>query len=190
MRDLNLLDIAVEMILNKKAEILAMCGLTDFTVTILPTPNNFVTLKYLKDGTVCGLAEFGLDMLDGCCGVVVSHHVQVWPSFRGKGLGQLLLQIRQQAILAMGYTMMIATSIARNERENHILQKNGFKPMHQFVNNRTQNTVTMWQKNLREDAKPFTVDLKDVPVAVVQSLLWVEQQQRVDRYIDNPTGIY
>ena len=152
MRDINLLETAKNLILEKKAEILAMCGLTELTVKISPAPNSFVTLQSEKDDLVHlgrNFAEFGLDMLDGCCGVVVSHHVQVYPSFQGKGLGQLLLQIRQEAILQAGYTMMIATSIADNKRENHILQKNGFKPMHQFVNARTNNTVTMWQKNLR-----------------------------------------
>ena len=157
MRDGVLLGFASQGVVARKEEICKITELKDFVVKVSDSPLAYVTLfqrEPLKtdDGEVVydnQIAEFGLTQLEGCCGVVVSCHVKVHPEFRGKGLGQLLLTIREAAVISAGYTVIMATSIANNAVENHILVKNGYKPMNTFTNARTNHLVTMWQKNLR-----------------------------------------
>ena len=156
MRDVNLLEIAKDIVDERKPEILKLLGIPSFQTGISEAPTPYIYLLHddikftdqIPEPRML-IAEFGMTMLDGCCGVVVSHHVKVAQRYCAKGLGQLLLDIRQRAILRAGYTVMMATSINDNFVENHLLEKNGFKPMNDFVNNRTTNKVIMWQKNLR-----------------------------------------
>ena len=156
MRDVRLLEIAKDIVNERKPEILKLLGIPSFQTVISESPFAYIYLLHDDIKYTGGspeprmlIAEFGMAMLDGCCGVVVSYYVLVSERYRAKGLGQLLLDIRQRAILEAGYTVMMATSINNNFIENHILFKNGFKPMNDFVNYRTVNKVVMWQKNLR-----------------------------------------
>jgi len=94
------------------------------------------------------VAAFSLQELPGCCGVIVAFHVNVQAAFQGKGLGNGLLQVRMAVAKQAGYTLMQATTVRGNEREAHLLEKNGFVRTTEFVSRRTSNAVVVWQKTL------------------------------------------
>jgi GNAT superfamily N-acetyltransferase len=94
------------------------------------------------------VASFALQELPGCCGVVVSYHVSVQNAFQGKGVGDALLKIRMAAAKKANYTLMQATTVRSNDREAHLLEKNGFVRTTEFSSRRTGSTVVVWQKIL------------------------------------------
>lgn len=89
------------------------------------------------------VALFKLVCLPGCCGVVVSTGAFVDTSFRGRGLGTLLNQMRQQMTYDLGYTVLLCTDVESNEPQQRILQSQGWMPREAFVNRRTGNRVLM-----------------------------------------------
>jgi GNAT superfamily N-acetyltransferase len=92
--------------------------------------------------------SFTMSDLPGCCGICVSSDVSVWGSFKGKGLGQKLLQVRIDAAKSAGYSRMLATTLTGNETEIHILEKFGFLEIDAFDNQRTGHSIRVWSKAL------------------------------------------
>ena len=98
-----------------------------------------------------GLTSYGgfsMSMLEGCCGVVVSHRAWVTTSQRGKGVGALLNQIRCDIAKDQGYGKIMCTTIMDNERQIKILNKNGWELSDTFVNPKTGNTIGTYYKEL------------------------------------------
>ena len=93
-------------------------------------------------------ASFSLAQLPGCCGVCVSYHASVAINIRRKGLGTLLCSIRKDIARALGYGCMLCTDVVKNEPQQRILVKNGWKEVHTFRNPRTWNDVNIHVVNL------------------------------------------
>lgn len=89
------------------------------------------------------IAGFKLYEMPHCCGILVSCNAYVQPSFRGKRVGTLLNNLRQEIARAMGYTVMICTDIARNTPQRKLLKTNGWKDILEFKNKRTGNTILL-----------------------------------------------
>ena len=92
--------------------------------------------------------EHSLSQLPGCCGVVVSHNSYIARDLRGYGLGDYFHKERLKSAKAQGYSCIMATTVSTNLAEIHILEKNGWKKVHEFVNKRTNNTVQVWIKDI------------------------------------------
>ena len=108
-----------------------------------PKPENFEVR--MMDGPV---ATFSLSPLPGCCGVLVSYYSEVRADQRKLGLGTILLKTRMDAARRGGYGHLIATVLASNKVEEHLLQDNGWVCTGEFRNPKTSNLVHIWQVNL------------------------------------------
>lgn len=105
-----------------------------------------ITAKALNSYMIVG--KFSMEQLPGCCGVAVSYHAQIETQFRGRGIGGLFLEMREDAAKRAGYTMVLATVLADNEVENKLLGRHGWIAQKCFKNRRTGHGVAFWMKEL------------------------------------------
>jgi GNAT superfamily N-acetyltransferase len=101
-------------------------------------------------GVYKNVAQFSVVQLPGCCGVVVFFHASVAEDFRQKGLGSLLLEVREEAAIKAGFTIALATILKSNTTERSLLDKSGWETNAgaDFKNVRTKNEVVMLTKRL------------------------------------------
>lgn len=95
------------------------------------------------------MATFTLREMINCCGILVSTKTMVYEEFRGKGLAQELMLLKEALAKEYGYSCMMATvNMTGNPAEVHILQKFGWSLVNKFKNSRTKNDVGVFVKNL------------------------------------------
>jgi hypothetical protein len=94
------------------------------------------------------IATFSMTELPGCCGVCVSHYSHIIEQFRGKGLGTLLCGIRKDIAKTMNYSCLLCTDVDDNLPQQRILDKHGWKKIHNFKNIKTGSTVNINVVNL------------------------------------------
>jgi GNAT superfamily N-acetyltransferase len=94
------------------------------------------------------IAKFSLDSLQGCNGVLISHDLYVHPDFRGKGIASFFQKIKEEIAKEGNFSKLIATVNSTNCVEIHILEKYGWKRISFFVNKRTGNLVSVYEKDL------------------------------------------
>jgi hypothetical protein len=92
---------------------------------------------------------FSLEQLPGCCGVLISYHVNVRLPYQNKGVNSFLQGIREEIARHNGYTMLMCTTTGDNLHEIHILEKYGWKLADSFNNKRTTNDVLVYTKTLQ-----------------------------------------
>lgn len=96
----------------------------------------------LKNGkTGQEVACWELVQMKNCCGICVSTAAQVRPAYRNKGIGLVLNQIRIDLARAMGYSLLFCTDVVANEPQQKILNANGWKRVHTFLNRGSGNVV-------------------------------------------------
>jgi hypothetical protein len=91
-------------------------------------------------------ASFSLRPLPSCCGVLVSHQSYVTESWRGRGVGSVMQDMKTWLGRTLRIGKMIATVVEGNATEEHILRKYGWVSGAPFVNHRTGHTVVEWEK--------------------------------------------
>lgn len=113
------------------------------------------TIATYGAGKYAEVSRFSLKELPGCCGILVFYHASVATDFQNKGLGALLLRVREEAARKAGYSVGMATVLDNNTSEIHILAAQGWKSLWQqdskvntFTNRRTGNRVIQFQKSL------------------------------------------
>jgi hypothetical protein len=94
-----------------------------------------------KDGKE--ISKWKLYQLPHCCGVMVSCDVVVMPEFRNKRVGTLLNNLRQDIGRILRYSCVLCTDIDQNEHQKRILETNGWKTIHKFINIKTKNKVNI-----------------------------------------------
>lgn len=95
------------------------------------------------------VATFTLMEMINCCGILVSTKTMVYEEFRGKGIAQELMLLKEALARTYGYSCMMATvNMTGNPAEVHILEKHGWKLVNDFKNSRTKNQVGVFVKNL------------------------------------------
>ena len=94
------------------------------------------------------VSAFSMKEFPGCCGIVVFYHASVAEDFRGKGLGKLLLTLREESARKAGYTQAYATVLESNKAELAILGAAKWESMDRFENQRTRNIVVSLKKSL------------------------------------------
>ena len=97
------------------------------------------------------IANWYSQQLPGCCGVLVSYHVGIVESYKGKGLGKILLRLRQKLAYDLGYTVLLCTNRTDNPVQAHLLTRAGFEQAALFQNRRTNNHVSIQYKLLARD---------------------------------------
>lgn len=96
------------------------------------------------------VCSFQLKEMPGCCGILISHHTEVSPKYRNKGINSFLQGIKEKIARENGYTCLLATVTSDNLPQIHILSKYGWKPRDSFKNKRTGNTVITFTKHLED----------------------------------------
>ena len=99
-------------------------------------------------GSYRQVAQFSLAEMPGCCGILVFFHASIATDFRSKGLGSLLLEVRERAAVLAGYSTTQATVLKKNKAELTILNKAGWLSFMVFKNERTGNEVVILTKSL------------------------------------------
>lgn len=89
------------------------------------------------------IASFKLVEMPGCCGICISTGASVDGAYRNRGLGKVLNQFRKEIANYLGYTVLLCTDVDKNVAQKRILDKEGFKHVHQFTNKRTGNVVNI-----------------------------------------------
>jgi GNAT superfamily N-acetyltransferase len=94
------------------------------------------------------LWKFCLEGFPHNCGIVISGDAWVHPIMRNRGLGTYLRSIKDEICRRSGFTTVRCTTVQYNEAQVHILEKDGWRQIHTFVNKRTDNTCIEWAKDL------------------------------------------
>jgi GNAT superfamily N-acetyltransferase len=94
-------------------------------------------------------ARFTLIQQPNCCGILVSTDTYVNVNYRGKGIGQEMLLLKEALAKEFGYSLILATvNMSDNPAECHILEKNGWIVNTSFINARTNHKVGIFSKVL------------------------------------------
>ena len=105
----------------------------------------FVLREYNKD-----IAGFSLVQQINCCGILVSTRTWVNEDWRGQGIAQSMMPLKEALAKEFGYGMLLATvNMSGNLAEVHILEKCGWKLGDSFTNPRTRNEVGVYTKDLK-----------------------------------------
>jgi hypothetical protein len=96
-----------------------------------------------------GVAHFELSVLPGCGGVLVSHNSWVGYLERGKGIGNLMQDMKLWVAKRLEVGKMIATVVHGNGAEQQLLHKHGWTHGQPFWNPHTNNRVVEWEKILK-----------------------------------------
>lgn len=105
----------------------------------------------MRYGTDCG--SFQLVDMPGSPQIAVSIHTFVLPELRGKGYGDKDHKLRLAELQRLGYNYALCTVNARNAVEVHILEKNGWDRLSEFVSSSTGNTVRLYGKHIVRQEK-------------------------------------
>lgn len=149
-------------ILDKYRKILAgiiKCEPTDIEFYINASKEQIGTIDYEKEqvsknwelgkytvkqriGSVTKtISTWQLYQLQHCCAFMVSCNVNVSEDYRGKRIGTILNQLRQDIGRLLGYSAILCTDIEKNEHQRKLLKTNGWKDIHSLVNKRTNNRI-------------------------------------------------
>lgn len=115
---------------------------------IVAVHDNMFEIDTYGGGAYITVGRFGLEQLQGCCGVVVLYHASVTPKFLKRGLGGLFLEVRERAAVLAGYSFAQATVVKTNKTELRLLESRGWSVISEFRNRRTGNTVLLLTKAL------------------------------------------
>ncbi len=116
---------------------------------IIEVCENAFTLATYGAGKYVEISRFSIKELPGCCGVAVFYHCSVATDFQKKGLGGLLLRLREESAHKAGYSFAQATVVKENKAEISILENNGWKSLAGFKSRRTNNSILVFGKDLR-----------------------------------------
>lgn len=105
----------------------------------------FIFIQTMAKSVVSQMRTY---QLPGCCGICVSSAAHVSPYFRNRGINTILNKFRIEFAKHLGYTVLMCTDISNNKPEKQTLIKNGWKDIHHFINQRTNNGVDISIINL------------------------------------------
>lgn len=95
------------------------------------------------------IAGFQLIEQPNCCGVLISTKTYVEKDHQGKGIATEMMALKEKLAREFGYSCLSATvNVSGNPTEVHILESHGWQRGIEFVNQRTNNTVAFFHKNL------------------------------------------
>lgn len=92
---------------------------------------------------------FKLIEMSGCCAFLISTGTFVGRNYQGKGIAQFLQELKYEMAKDSKYPYLFATTVEKNDAENHILQKFGWINIDKVKNTRTGNKILMWRKEIK-----------------------------------------
>ena len=87
------------------------------------------------------IASFSIIMMPGCCGLAISTGAQVWISYRRRGIGTMMNNIRIDLAQKLKFGALICTDVLSNSVQQRILRKNGWAKIFEFRSPRTGNDI-------------------------------------------------
>lgn len=96
------------------------------------------------------IAHFHLCQVPGCCGMCMSFHTSVAGTYLNKGLGRVLMKLKEQIAFNAGYTLMLATDATRNVAQMKIFDGAKWTRKDLFTNKRTRNEVGVYTRHLAD----------------------------------------
>lgn len=99
------------------------------------------------------ISWFSLSELPGCCGILVSHNAHVCQEYRGRGVGTLLNELRIHMAHKFRYSILLCTTDIYNKAENKVLDRNKWKSIQKFKNERTGNSISVNSVDLTYDLR-------------------------------------
>lgn len=144
------LDLTTAMLAATAAKEAELRKLTDSNEVFAQLTGQTILIKAKALNEYRTVGKFSMAEFPGCCGVVVNYHAQIETQFRGKGLGKLMLQIREDAARRANYSVLLATVDEKNEPEKNLLTKNKWVRVAAFKNKKTANMISLFIKILEE----------------------------------------
>lgn len=83
---------------------------------------------------------------DGCCGICILYGLKILKEYENKGYGQKLFAYVLRFLQDHNYTVIKLTTNHLTPNMHHIAKKFGFQKSLEFVNKKTDNTVTEYNK--------------------------------------------
>jgi|SRR5882672_9635913 len=93
-------------------------------------------------------AQYQLEGMPGCHGMVVSHSSRIIPEMQHVGLGDHFHKERLALMRDSGASCGICTVREDNLIQRLLLHKNGWTQVHAFLNKQTKNRVQIWVKDI------------------------------------------
>lgn len=84
-------------------------------------------LVYKRSSRICAVANCSLHMIDKNSFIMLSTGLWVHENYRGRGIAQLLMELKKYLAKEWGTTRMIATISQTNNIQRHLLQKYGWR---------------------------------------------------------------
>jgi RimJ/RimL family protein N-acetyltransferase len=105
-----------------------------------------------EDGARVVIGSYSLDPLPGCPVIGVSHHLNIYPEWRGKGHGTQAMQERLDKAKELGFRILLCTvrTYPENTPQVKILRRFGWKICREFSNVKTHHNVTLYIKDLHD----------------------------------------
>ena len=100
------------------------------------------THMIMHEGQVVG--HYTLEKFPGCSAICISHHLEIAPEWRGKGIGTRSHKERLEQALAMGFKVVMATTVKDNIAQEKILSHSGWRRIREFYNSKSGHTVVLW----------------------------------------------
>lgn len=97
-----------------------------------------------RDGVCIG--EFQLTPLPGNSKICISHGLQIFEEYRGKGYATKANQERVELARSLGFKIMLASVRTDNLKQGHILRKTGWRSVSYYHNDGYN--VTLWIRHL------------------------------------------
>lgn len=102
----------------------------------------------LHEGVQIG--EFRLDSIPGCSKVGVSHHLEIYVPWRGRGLGHVAQRERLALAKSLGFKVLLATVVGSNRAQERILSQAGWRRITFYEKVGNGDTVHLWLRNLAD----------------------------------------
>jgi hypothetical protein len=114
----------------------------------LPKYGSFRVIRKGEKPENGAVTSFYMSPFPGCCALAISTGANVSENYRRRGVNKAANQLRQALAGVTGYTGVVATEVIKNETSIRMLKSNGFKPLYQLKNKRTNNLVDLMIKEL------------------------------------------
>lgn len=118
----------------------------NITTSVFQETDTTLRVTLMQGKTIIGVAY--IVQFPGCCGIGVLTAVRIFEGFMDIGYGQMLTSKCIETAIQNNYTILQATTNQNSPAMDHILLKNGFTVISEFVNKKTENNITQYQLSL------------------------------------------
>jgi len=127
----------------------------DYKFEVIDMSDSRCLIKLIYSNFIVG--SISIDRRSGCCGVIDFYNLNIY--YHNKKNAQYIIEVVEAYAKYLGYSIIMGTTVNKyyDEEDNfnnscekmtHILNKFNFRNIKNFVNSRTNNTVSIWIKQI------------------------------------------